>query len=172
MGSATVRTREPQKDVDGSSRQFTTGLSRATLLSQGCSVSGRAISDYALISDCRSAALVSIDGSIDWLCFPDFDSESVFARLLDSLAGHWLVSVRETIEVKRRYLKESMVLETTFVTSRGVGVATIPYTPVVPAVRKMAFPGTNKTTVVPLRELKIVIFAPMRAARSRMPVKP
>lgn len=87
-------------------------------------MSGRAISDYALISDCRSAALVSIDGSIDWLCFPDFDSESVFGRLLDSLAGHWLVSVRDPIEVKRRYLEESMVLETTFVTSRGVGVLT------------------------------------------------
>ena len=82
------------------------------------------IADYALLSDCRSAALASRDGSIDWLCFPRFDSPSVFARLLDPGAGHWSIRVVGATETRRRYLAGTMVLETTFVASAGSATLT------------------------------------------------
>jgi alpha,alpha-trehalase len=77
------------------------------------------IADYALISDCHSAALVSREGSIDWLCRPRFDSPSVFGRLLGDGAGHWSISPTAPAETERRYLEHSMVLETTFRTPGG-----------------------------------------------------
>jgi GH15 family glucan-1,4-alpha-glucosidase len=80
------------------------------------------IANYGLLSDCRSAALVSRDGSVDWLCFPRFDGPSVFARLLDERAGHWSIRPTLDMEVTRRYLPETMVLETTFHTSGGTAV--------------------------------------------------
>jgi alpha,alpha-trehalase len=80
------------------------------------------IADYALLSDCRSAALVSRAGSIDWLCFPRFDRPSVFARLLDEQAGHWSIHAVGASEVSRRYLEGTMALETTFHSPSGVAV--------------------------------------------------
>src|SRR5229473_5623920 len=80
------------------------------------------IADYALLSDCRSAALVSRAGSVDWLCFPRFDGPSVFARLLDEQAGHWSICAVGATEVSRRYLEGTMVLETTFRTPTGSAV--------------------------------------------------
>jgi GH15 family glucan-1,4-alpha-glucosidase len=82
-------------------------------------VSGLAIAEYALLSDCRSAALVSRGGSVDWLCFPRFDGQSVFARLLDGQAGHFSIRPAEAPTTTRRYLDQSMVLETTFRTATG-----------------------------------------------------
>src|SRR5260221_10824256 len=77
------------------------------------------IADYALVSDCHSAALISRDGSVDWLCFPRFDSRSVFARLLDERAGSWSIRPTAAAEISRRYVEHSMVLETTFRTATG-----------------------------------------------------
>jgi GH15 family glucan-1,4-alpha-glucosidase len=77
------------------------------------------IGDYALLSDRHSAALVSRDGSIDWLCFPRFDSPSVLGRLLDDEAGHWSIRATNATQVTRRYLDRTMVLETTFRTPTG-----------------------------------------------------
>ena len=78
------------------------------------------IEDYALIGDCRSAALVSRDGSIDWLCWPRFDWEACFAALLGSREhGHWPVAPREKSSITRRYRPDTLVLETQFETAAG-----------------------------------------------------
>ena len=80
------------------------------------------IEDYAVIGDCESAALIGRDGSIDWLCWPRFDSGACFAALLGGPEhGRWRIApVDETIRVERQYRGDSMILETTFTTASGV----------------------------------------------------
>jgi GH15 family glucan-1,4-alpha-glucosidase len=82
------------------------------------------IADHALLSDCRSAALVDSAGSIEWLCWPRVDGPSVFARLLDPAGGHWSLAPVEPATTARRYLDRTMVLETTFETPSGAVVLT------------------------------------------------
>ncbi|WP_343048299.1 glycoside hydrolase family 15 protein [Cellulomonas humilata] len=81
------------------------------------------IEDYAVLGDGRTAALVSLRGSIDWMCLPTFDSAAAFARLLGtSDNGRWLLTVRDATSVTRRYLDDSFVLETTYETAHGTAV--------------------------------------------------
>ena len=82
------------------------------------------IGDYALLSDCRSAALVSRDGSVDWLCLPRFDAPSVFCRLLDPAGGRFAIRPAGEFRASRRYVDQTMVLETTFTTPGGTAVLT------------------------------------------------
>ncbi|WP_346295248.1 glycoside hydrolase family 15 protein [Rhodopseudomonas sp. P1] len=79
------------------------------------------IEDYALIGDCETAALVGRDGSIDWLCWPSFDSEACFAALLGTEDnGRWRIApAGEIVRCSRRYRGDSLILETTFETATG-----------------------------------------------------
>ena len=81
------------------------------------------IEDYAVIGDGRTAALVSRDGSIDWLCLPGFDSAACFSALLGtSENGRWLLTVLDATEVTRRYQGNSFNLETMYGTPTGTAV--------------------------------------------------
>ena len=87
------------------------------------------IEDYALIGDCESAALVGRDGSIDWLCWPRFDSPACFAALLgDARHGRWKIGCQSKT-TRRRYRPDTLVLETEFETDTGV-VTLIDFMPV------------------------------------------
>jgi GH15 family glucan-1,4-alpha-glucosidase len=85
---------------------------------------GLPIGDYALLSDCRSAALVNRAGSVDWLCFPRFDSPAVLARILDPATGHFAIRPVGDFEASRAYVDQTMTLETTFRTPAGTAVLT------------------------------------------------
>jgi GH15 family glucan-1,4-alpha-glucosidase len=78
------------------------------------------ISDYGVIGDMHSAALVGLDGSIDWLCFPDFDSPSVFAAVLDDArGGHWRIRPQGEYRPQQRYLPDTNILCTSFSSEDG-----------------------------------------------------
>ena len=79
------------------------------------------IEDYGLIGDCETAALVGRDGSIDWLCWPAFDSDACFASLLGTPRhGRWLIAPAEDVtEISRRYRGDTLILETRFETAEG-----------------------------------------------------
>ena len=79
------------------------------------------IEDYALIGDCGSAALVGRNGSIDWLCWPRFDSDACFAALLGTEEnGRWRIApTSDEVKVTRRYRADTLILETGFETADG-----------------------------------------------------
>ena len=82
------------------------------------------IEDYALIGDCKTAALVGRDGSIDWLCWPRFDSSACFAALLGTTEnGRWLIAPKHpTLAVRRHYRPGTLILETELQTESGRAV--------------------------------------------------
>src|SRR5947209_7198197 len=102
------------------------------------------IGDYAVIGDCRSTALISKYGCIDWLCWPRFDSPSIFAALLDpDRGGYWKIAPTSPFSVQLEYLNGSNVLQTRFQTSSG----TVALTDLMP-VR-----GTTQGVMVPDHEI-------------------
>ncbi|MGY0572102.1 glycoside hydrolase family 15 protein [Bradyrhizobium sp. RDM12] len=88
------------------------------------------IEDYALIGDCETAALVGRNGSIDWLCWPAFDSDACFAAILGTPEnGRWLIAPDgDGTRTSRRYLGDTLILETRFETESGA-VALIDFMP-------------------------------------------
>ena len=85
---------------------------------------GARIEDYALIGDCETAALVSREGSIDWLCWPTFSSPACFAALLGTADhGFWKIAPKGKVNaVRRQYRPDTLIVETTFRDGRGRGV--------------------------------------------------
>lgn len=85
---------------------------------------GTKIEDYALIGDTHTAALISRQGSLDWLCLPRFDSPACFAALLGTPEhGRWLITPREnSTTIRRRYRGDTLVLETCFDTPTGTAM--------------------------------------------------
>ena len=83
------------------------------------------IEDYAIVGDCETAALVSRDGSIDWLCWPNFASSACFAALLGTPNnGRWLIAPAEHATSTRKYRDHTLILETTFETGSGAVLVT------------------------------------------------
>ncbi len=102
------------------------------------------IEDYGIIGDSRALALVSRDGSIDWLCLPHFDSPSIFGRLLDwDRGGYFQIAPDVEYTVRRRYIDATNVLETTFHTASGE-VSLIDFMPA-------QTEGVKRRTLAPLR---------------------
>ncbi len=82
---------------------------------------GSRIEDYALIGDCETAALVSLEGSIDWLCWPAFSSGACFAALLGTEDhGFWQISPKSKVTaVRRQYRPQTLIVDTTVTTDEG-----------------------------------------------------
>jgi GH15 family glucan-1,4-alpha-glucosidase len=104
------------------------------------------IGHYAIIGCSRSAALISLRGSIDWLCWPRFDSPSVFARILDyERGGYFAIRPSVPFRSKRRYLDSTNVLETTMQTDSG----TVKLLDLMPVMRE----SEKRSRLTPFRQI-------------------
>ncbi len=105
------------------------------------------IQEYALVGDCRSVALISHRGSIEWLCWPRFDSASILAAILDrNRGGHWSICPSDPLDsVSRRYVADSNVLETVWTCRNGRLVVT--------DLMPVASEDAKRNTLVPDHEL-------------------
>ena len=111
------------------------------------------ISDYGLIGDMQSCALVSKQGSIDWACFPRFDSPSIFGRILDrQKGGYFQLAPKDVRQVTRRYLPNTNVLETTFESAQGTAVLT-DFMPVIHETHRTGMPQVSQHRQI-VRELR------------------
>src|SRR4051812_16477582 len=117
------------------------------------------IEDYALIGDCQTAALVARDGSIDWLCFPRFDSGACFAALLGTPEhGRWLIApAGEVRSITRRYRDDTLILETEYATDSGA-VMVIDWMPIRTDTPDMFRMVVGKRGQIPMRMELIVRF--------------
>lgn len=105
------------------------------------------IADYGVIGDSRSIALVSRNGSIDWWCIPLFDSDAIFARLLDSqLGGFFSVEPIGDYDVKRSYMNDTNILTTEFTNSSG-SVRLVDFMPALTESQKETFPIPDREIV-------------------------
>src|SRR5437660_4287528 len=85
-------------------------------------IAPRRIEDYAIVGDCKTAALIAINGSIDWLCWPRFDSGACFAALLGTPDnGRWLIAPCDaSAKSVRKYRGDTLILETRYETTDGI----------------------------------------------------
>src|SRR5262245_58282752 len=125
---------------------------------RGCAMTAR-IEDYAFIGDCETAALVSDRGSVEWLCWPRFDSGACFAALLgDPDNGHWQIAAAdEAARITRRYQPDTLILETTFTTAEGE-VALIDFMPLRGQVSQLVRLVVGKRGSVAMRTELIIRF--------------
>ncbi len=116
----TMTNKKAKASVDAQADR--TATSKDSLGTARAPLHGSRIEDYAMIGDCETAALVSRSGSIDWLCWPNFSSGACFASLLGTAEnGMWSIAPAEkVVSIRRRYLPQTMVLETTVETENGV----------------------------------------------------
>jgi GH15 family glucan-1,4-alpha-glucosidase len=117
------------------------------------------IEDYAMLGDCETSALVARDGSVDWLCWPRFDSGACFAALLgEPKNGRWLIApVRPLGEPTRRYRENTLILETEIETEEGAATL-IEFMPVRRTVSNLVRIVVGKRGTVTLRTELIIRF--------------
>jgi GH15 family glucan-1,4-alpha-glucosidase len=118
------------------------------------------IQDYGVIGDCRAAALISKWGSIEWLCWPRFDSPSIFAAILDrERGGHWAITPTQPFRAERAYVENSNVLRTRFLCGDGEAVLT--------DLMPVASEEFKRRTILPDHEL----IRELRCIRGEIPVE-